>query len=568
MRTPLLSLCLIVTLFISPGFAMAQTTSSDPSLIAYFTQLVQQLEQQIQQLIAGRASSQTTASSQSLSQPSFCTAYAALKRGDTDATTRGQVSELQAVLGISPTTGYYGALTGIGYTNKCVGGNAQPTSVPGMSKYTDSDFGFSFWYPSNAVVNQIAVQGSSPAGQTILKRLSITVLGVDLWIDEVTSSSGTFIVPGGACGYCAPVNFYFDRTQGAWMKQYPQGVGGADMLPGEFNKTKLPQLADVSHNTMGGLHIFSTEQKENASIIPLSAAHFVEVGDYSGRNPGSGIQSPLVQTIVATDPTVAIPVPTAQQITTIQAEASAYGINTAHGTIMSVAPTSGAAPLTVTFSGLTAGASDEVLDFGDNTIGVSTGPTGEWPNGGVVTHTYNAPGTYTAIVYRYLPNVPIQSFTVTVTGQSVSKNSYTNSRYGFSLQYPDTFIAETDPKLLALEDGTMGPDNTLLKLTATNPSLDASVFEVLVDSYQPDLQNCLTVPPTNETVYTNNGNTAINRISFLNYAYSNLSTGKSESGGIVYRAVHNSSCYTLFASSYANTFDNVIPVIQSFRFTQ
>lgn len=198
-------------------------------------------------------------------------------------------------------------------------------SVPGMSKYTDTDFGFSFWYPSDSVVQEIPLRNFSKSDETIVKRLSVTVKGVELWIDEVNSPSRSFHVSGGACGYCAPVLYYFDTSLHTWMKQYPQGVGGApDMAPAQFEQTKIPKPADVSFNTMGGLHIFSTEQKENAAIIPLSAQHFVEVGDYSGKNPGSGIHIPLIKTIIATDPAVATPVSAAEQIKTIQAEKDAY----------------------------------------------------------------------------------------------------------------------------------------------------------------------------------------------------------------------------------------------------
>jgi len=96
------------------------------------------------------------------------------------------------------------------------------------------------------------------------------------------------------------------------------------MTESQFQQTKIPKPADVSFNTMGGLHIFSTLQKENASIIPLSAQHFLIVGEYSGQNPTNDIELPLVKTIVATDSSVATPVSVAEQIQTIQAAKDAY----------------------------------------------------------------------------------------------------------------------------------------------------------------------------------------------------------------------------------------------------
>src|SRR6185437_31144 len=105
-----ISLSIGAVLFASPLLVSAQTTTdtSRASMIATLTALVQQLTQELQQLLAARSNPQ-----QSSGQPAFCSTYADLQRGDTDATTNGRVSMLQAALGINPATGYYGALTGI-----------------------------------------------------------------------------------------------------------------------------------------------------------------------------------------------------------------------------------------------------------------------------------------------------------------------------------------------------------------------------------------------------------------------------------------------------------------------
>src|SRR3989344_2112689 len=116
-------------------------------------------------------------------------------------------------------------------------------SVPGMSKYT-SDFGYSFWYPSSAVVDDVTDRFSffSKSDQTIVKRFSLTVAGVTIIIDEINSPSRTIDVPGGACGYCAPVKYYFDIATHTWMQQFPDGIGGApDMTESQFQQTKIPK---------------------------------------------------------------------------------------------------------------------------------------------------------------------------------------------------------------------------------------------------------------------------------------------------------------------------------------
>ena len=76
---------------------------------------------------------------------------------------------------------------------------------------------------------------------------------------------------------------------------------------------------------MGGLHIFPSEQKENVSIIPLSAHHFLIVIHNEGlQDPGTHKELPLANTILATDLAVATPFSADEQIKTIQAEKDAY----------------------------------------------------------------------------------------------------------------------------------------------------------------------------------------------------------------------------------------------------
>ncbi len=236
---------------------------------------------------------------------SACTRYTDLIKGDTDSTTNGRVSSLQAFLGMANVTGYYGAQTSIAYNNKCGNlGNAQPTFVAGMSQYTDADFGFSFWYPSGWSV-QISQTGiatdrlirSLVVSDTSGKQLFYVddfqnVNGQSLWVDKNNTES-----------------YFFDSTASVWTHQTISG--------GSVSK----QTADTSVNTMGGLHMFSWNAFPSASdvLIPLSASTFVGVSSIAGATV-----VPLAQTIVATNPVVAIPVSTAQQIVTIQAESAAY----------------------------------------------------------------------------------------------------------------------------------------------------------------------------------------------------------------------------------------------------
>lgn len=254
-------------------------------------------------------------SSNSFANP--CAAYANLMKGDTDASTGGEVSQLQQFLGMSNVSGYYGAQTAIAYQNKCGNlGNAQPTIVPGMSQYTDPNFGFSFWYPSGWTVSDNSsslTENNQPLvgfgiGDPVQKLLEVSNGIHTINIAEIVSQSGIH----DACGKCSD-NVYFDSNNGEWMDNTP----GWTLAAGLTNANLHP--ADTSINTMGGLHIFW------GSIVPLTANNFVIVaGSGFLNNSSSPSIEPLTQTIVATNPAVAIPVSTSQQVATIQAEEQAY----------------------------------------------------------------------------------------------------------------------------------------------------------------------------------------------------------------------------------------------------
>ncbi len=271
---------------------------------------------QLNQLYGCGNSNGNSSSSISASTPSSCSQFANLQRGDTDSTTSGLVSQLQQFLGITPTTGYYGVLTSIGYTNKCLANNAQPASVSGMSEWMggDPEHDFTFWYPSSWKVEGTANGYSSldvfdsngNKVMTLLETGANSVPGSASQNAWNPSIEGYMIA-----GLANTQEYYFDSNTGQWMYgEFPQ-MGSVITTP-----------ADVSVNTMGGLHILSwpNDTRHTSLLVPLSATLFVDI-EATGNNVAI---TPLVDTIVATDPTIAIPVPTTQQTTTIQAEASAY----------------------------------------------------------------------------------------------------------------------------------------------------------------------------------------------------------------------------------------------------
>ncbi len=208
---------------------------------------------------------------------------------------------------------------------------SQSLSVPGMSKYTDTEFGFSFWYPTGWSVKAetpLKASGSSLGNGVIKKVLNV---GPSLYpragftITEVVSPdmSITDVVTACPMGNCGDTKrFYFDKSVNTWMVQYPEGLHSE--RDGSRTRIGDSEPADVSNNTMGGLHIFRAGTKGDGSIIPLSAHNFLLVYPSAYGELGANQISAFVRTFVATDPSVATPVSAAEQIKIIEAEKAAY----------------------------------------------------------------------------------------------------------------------------------------------------------------------------------------------------------------------------------------------------
>lgn len=201
--------------------------------------------------------------------------------------------------------------------------------VDGMSKYTDSDFGFSIWHPSNLSVKV------SPGDNTnsernfgkdtkVVKILDVGDVGiVEVYSPNMSIYGDILDDPSPASYY---LNYFFDKNKHMWMVATGRGPKGV---------TSSTTTADISNNTMGGLHIFNGYTRFGIkSIIPLSAHNFLVVGaecnDATEYECGMGIGSgrdkfeKTIQTITATDPSVATPVSIEEQIKAIKAVAQVY----------------------------------------------------------------------------------------------------------------------------------------------------------------------------------------------------------------------------------------------------
>ena len=205
--------------------------------------------------------------------------------------------------------------------------NPSPTptkiSVAGMKQYTDSNFGFSFWYPSSWTVQNGSIQDTYVGG-TVQKTLIVSPAGSNvprgdtITINEFYSPTREITVARDLCSpmsgsFVAEHRYYFDTNAHTWMVDVPAYTGQSEKDGSTYSVPASTKAADVSNNTMGGLHMLSASC--SGYVIPLSAKNFVVFSFYS-RNVGPYYGN-IAKTILATDPSVATPVSTNEQIQTI-----------------------------------------------------------------------------------------------------------------------------------------------------------------------------------------------------------------------------------------------------------
>lgn len=194
-------------------------------------------------------------------------------------------------------------------------------NVAGMKQYTDSSFGFSFYYPTSWTVQNSATRNNY-AGGSVQKTLTIAPPGASngdaITIDEFYSPTREVTIPRDLCSpmsgsFVAEHRYYFDTNTHTWMVEVPAYTGQSEKDGSTYSVPASTKAADVSQNTMGGLHMLGAGC--SGSIIPLSAKNFVVFTFYS-RNVGPYYIN-IAKTITATDPSVATPVSLDKQIQTI-----------------------------------------------------------------------------------------------------------------------------------------------------------------------------------------------------------------------------------------------------------
>lgn len=179
----------------------------------------------------------------------------------------------------------------------------------GMVQYTDSDFGFSFWYPSALQVVATTTQDNTnfPGGVAV-ETLQIGSAG-GTSVVVVNSLTATITdEPNNHASPIAQTKYFYDNASKQWMVAYPQGTTG----PGSGATT----TANVSKTTMSNLVILPSGRRFDTTIIPLSTTRFLVISD----GGGSSFTGQLAQTVAQ----VGAPIDSSTQAETLQAEATAY----------------------------------------------------------------------------------------------------------------------------------------------------------------------------------------------------------------------------------------------------
>lgn len=185
-----------------------------------------------------------------------------------------------------------------------------------MQSFTDQEVGFSFWYPKNWQISRATpsrysdsniTQGTVLASLFVGPRDDIGSTNPQIVIQEVHSSSASIT---DTFGTGTNQTYFFSFPTHTWMT-ISQG----------YNTLAVTSAANVSNNTMGGLHILGgVGDYNNAAIIPLSAYDFLVINKI-----GSYDSMLLARTVMALNPAVATPLDSDEQTKIIQDESLAYG---------------------------------------------------------------------------------------------------------------------------------------------------------------------------------------------------------------------------------------------------
>jgi hypothetical protein len=176
-------------------------------------------------------------------------------------------------------------------------GNSTSTiSVPGMSKYTDTDFDFSFWYPAGWSLVRAATTSIEMSNIVEEIRLFDQRNHEIAVLHTIISASGFMLSPAWRGG-CSE-DFYYDRAARDWL----EGTYDCDIVP-----TTTAPLLEGTPYTVDGLPIFVGANSPFEYIVPLSEHKFIDIVSAAPEDiqTDSRVDSlPLIQTIQSPPKTI------------------------------------------------------------------------------------------------------------------------------------------------------------------------------------------------------------------------------------------------------------------------
>jgi hypothetical protein len=188
--------------------------------------------------------------------------------------------------------------------------STQPVNTYGMSQYTDTAYGFSFWYPNTLSVTATTTQDETDfPGGVAVETLQVGPMG-GASVIVVNSPTGTITdEPANHASPIAQTKYFYDSTLQQWMTAFPQG--------NEDGGSSATTTANVSNTTIAGLLMLPSGRRFDTTIIPLSTTRFLVISD----GGGSSFTSQLAQTVAPLNTSVSA----SAQAIALQAEAAASG---------------------------------------------------------------------------------------------------------------------------------------------------------------------------------------------------------------------------------------------------
>jgi hypothetical protein len=154
---------------------------------------------------------------------------------------------------------------------------SSPIDTYGMSKYIDSTYGFSFWYPSTLQVLATATDDTiNFPGGVAVETLQIGSMG---GTSIVVVNSPTETITDEPSDHASPISqtkYFYDNVSKQWMVAFPQGIN--DGSP------SATTTANVSKTTMSGLVMLPSGRRFDTTIIPLSTKRFLVISDGGGSS--------------------------------------------------------------------------------------------------------------------------------------------------------------------------------------------------------------------------------------------------------------------------------------------